>query len=71
MCCSFWIGEYHANNPEMSKLLHKAIREKRDNAYTVYQQHLASRPVNVSGDPSGCQPIASHCHHRLMVSFTM
>ncbi|GJN33317.1 hypothetical protein PR202_gb21903 [Eleusine coracana subsp. coracana] len=26
-------GEYHANNPEMSKLLHKAIREKRDNAY--------------------------------------
>ncbi|ONM60361.1 Ferredoxin-dependent glutamate synthase, chloroplastic [Zea mays] len=43
-------GEYHANNPEMSKLLHKAIREKRDNAYTVYQQHLASRPVNVLRD---------------------
>ncbi|KAG2638842.1 hypothetical protein PVAP13_2NG619300 [Panicum virgatum] len=42
--------EYHANNPEMSKLLHKAIREKRDNAYTVYQQHLASRPVNVLRD---------------------
>ena len=32
----------------MSKLLHKAVREKSDNAYTVYQQHLASRPVNVS-----------------------
>ncbi|XP_066398214.1 LOW QUALITY PROTEIN: ferredoxin-dependent glutamate synthase, chloroplastic-like [Miscanthus floridulus] len=43
-------GEYHANNPEMTKLLHKAIREKRDNAYTVYQQHLASRPVNVLRD---------------------
>ncbi|CAN6206347.1 unnamed protein product [Urochloa humidicola] len=43
-------GEYHANNPEMSKLLHKAIREKKDNAYTVYQQHLASRPVNVLRD---------------------
>nr|CAB3458853.1 unnamed protein product [Digitaria exilis] len=43
-------GEYHANNPEMSKLLHKAIREKSDNAYTVYQQHLASRPVNVLRD---------------------
>ncbi|XP_062189316.1 ferredoxin-dependent glutamate synthase, chloroplastic [Phragmites australis] len=43
-------GEYHANNPEMSKLLHKAIREKSDNAYTIYQQHLASRPVNVLRD---------------------
>lgn len=32
----------------MSKLLHKAVCEKSDNAYTVYQQHLASRPVNVS-----------------------
>ncbi|XP_066391614.1 ferredoxin-dependent glutamate synthase, chloroplastic-like [Miscanthus floridulus] len=42
-------GEYHANNPEMTDLLHKAIREKRDNAYTVYQ-HLASRPVNVLRD---------------------
>lgn len=45
---AFLIGEFHANNPEMSKLLHKAIREKSDNAYTIYQQHLASRPVNVS-----------------------
>ncbi|KAL6657438.1 hypothetical protein ACP70R_005218 [Stipagrostis hirtigluma subsp. patula] len=43
-------GEYHANNPEMSKLLHKAIREKSENAYTIYQQHLASRPVNVLRD---------------------
>uniref|UniRef100_A0A453AU38 glutamate synthase (ferredoxin) n=1 Tax=Aegilops tauschii subsp. strangulata TaxID=200361 RepID=A0A453AU38_AEGTS len=43
-------GEFHANNPEMSKLLHKAIREKSDNAYTIYQQHLASRPVNVLRD---------------------
>ncbi|KAL5197407.1 hypothetical protein ABZP36_000919 [Zizania latifolia] len=43
-------GEYHANNPEMSKLLHKAVREKSDNAYTIYQQHLASRPVNVLRD---------------------
>jgi glutamate synthase (ferredoxin) len=34
----------------MSKLLHKAVREKSDNAYTVYQQHLASRPVNVLRD---------------------
>ncbi|KAJ3683812.1 hypothetical protein LUZ60_014039 [Juncus effusus] len=43
-------GEYHGNNPEMSKLLHKAVREKSDNAYTIYQQHLSNRPVNVIRD---------------------
>lgn len=32
----------------MSKLLHKAIRQKNENAFSVYQQHLANRPVNVS-----------------------
>lgn len=41
-------GEYHGNNPEMSKLLHKAVRQKSENAYSIYQQHLANRPVNVS-----------------------
>jgi hypothetical protein len=41
-------GEYHGNNPEMSKLLHKAVREKNESAYTVYQQYLAKRPVNVN-----------------------
>lgn len=41
-------GEYHGNNPEMSKLLHKAVRQKNESAYAVYQQHLANRPVNVS-----------------------
>lgn len=45
--CFPFSGEYHGNNPEMSKLLHKAVREKSDNAYTIYQQHLANRPVNV------------------------
>lgn len=45
---SFNLGEYHSNNPEMSKLLHKAVREKSETAYAVYQQHLANRPVNVS-----------------------
>lgn len=46
----FWFksGEYHGNNPEMSKLLHKAVREKSENAFSIYQQHLANRPVNVS-----------------------
>lgn len=43
-------GEYHGNNPEMSKLLHKAIRQKNESAYSVYQQHLANRPVNVLRD---------------------
>ncbi|CAB4316755.1 unnamed protein product, partial [Prunus armeniaca] len=43
-------GEYHGNNPEMSKLLHKAIRQKNENAFSVYQQHLANRPVNVLRD---------------------
>lgn len=43
-------GEYHGNNPEMSKLLHKAVREKSETAYFVYQQHLANRPVNVLRD---------------------
>ncbi|KAL2320665.1 hypothetical protein Fmac_029634 [Flemingia macrophylla] len=38
-------GEYHANNPEMSKLLHKAVRQKSQSAFSVYQQYLANRPV--------------------------
>lgn len=51
MHCSIifgFLGEYHGNNPEMSKLLHKAVRQKSENAYSIYQQHLANRPVNVS-----------------------
>ncbi|GMH20196.1 hypothetical protein Nepgr_022037 [Nepenthes gracilis] len=43
-------GEYHGNNPEMSKMLHKAVREKSETAYAMYQQHLANRPVNVLRD---------------------
>ncbi|GAB4843935.1 Ferredoxin-dependent glutamate synthase [Ancistrocladus abbreviatus] len=43
-------GEYHGNNPEMSKLLHKAVRQKSESAYAVYQQHLANRPLNVLRD---------------------
>lgn len=43
-------GEYHGNNPEMSKLLHKAVRKKSESAYAVYQQHLANRPMNVLRD---------------------
>ncbi|VFQ72272.1 unnamed protein product [Cuscuta campestris] len=43
-------GEYHGNNPEMSKLLHKAVRQKSESAYSIYQQYLANRPVNVIRD---------------------
>ncbi|KAF6140440.1 hypothetical protein GIB67_030521 [Kingdonia uniflora] len=43
-------GEYHGNNPEMSKLLHKAVRQRNESAFSVYQQHLANRPVNVLRD---------------------
>eukprot|EP00850_Spirogloea_muscicola_P015685 SM000122S25792 [mRNA] locus=s122:403536:415500:+ [translate_table: standard] len=43
-------GEYHGNNPEMTKLLHKAIREKNALAYSTYQKYLASKPVNVLRD---------------------
>ncbi|KAL2464593.1 Ferredoxin-dependent glutamate synthase 1 [Forsythia ovata] len=43
-------GEYHGNNPEMSKLLHKAVRQKSESAYSIYQQHLVNRPVNVLRD---------------------
>ncbi|KAK3446565.1 hypothetical protein EUGRSUZ_A02249 [Eucalyptus grandis] len=43
-------GEYHGNNPEMSKLLHKAVRQKSLSAFSIYQQHLANRPVNVLRD---------------------
>jgi len=46
----FFKGEYHANNPEMSKLLHKAVRQKSQNAFSVYQQYLANRPVNVGSE---------------------
>ncbi|XP_057983389.1 ferredoxin-dependent glutamate synthase, chloroplastic-like [Malania oleifera] len=43
-------GEYHGNNPEMSKLLHKAVRQKNESVFSVYQQHLANRPINVLRD---------------------
>ncbi|KFK36969.1 hypothetical protein AALP_AA4G195900 [Arabis alpina] len=43
-------GEYHGNNPEMSKLLHKAVREKSESSFAVYQQHLANRPITVFRD---------------------
>ncbi len=38
-------GEYHINNPEMSKALHKAVAERNYDHYEVYRKQLESRPV--------------------------
>lgn len=43
-------GEFHSNNPEMSKLLHKAVRQNAAEAYATYQEHLRASPVNVLRD---------------------
>nr|YP_009300583.1 ferredoxin-dependent glutamate synthase [Campylaephora sungminbooi]AKU47502.1 ferredoxin-dependent glutamate synthase [Campylaephora sungminbooi]ALN11949.1 ferredoxin-dependent glutamate synthase [Campylaephora sungminbooi] len=37
-------AEYHVNNPEMSKTLHKAVRNKDSALYTKYQTLLTERP---------------------------
>ena len=37
-------AEYHVNNPEMSKTLHKAVRSKDMNLYSKYKELLLDRP---------------------------
>nr|QCI07502.1 glutamate synthase [Malaconema sp.] len=37
-------AEYHVNNPEMSKVLHKAVRNVDDSLYQKYQNLLFSKP---------------------------
>nr|QCI08974.1 glutamate synthase [Inkyuleea mariana] len=37
-------AEYHVNNPEMSKILHKAVRNKNDELYSKYKSLLNDRP---------------------------
>ncbi|MDG2990103.1 glutamate synthase-related protein [Candidatus Synechococcus calcipolaris G9] len=36
-------GEYHMNNPEMAKALHKAVADKNYDHYEVYRQQLTTR----------------------------
>ncbi|MEB3268584.1 MAG: glutamate synthase-related protein [Leptolyngbya sp.] len=43
-------GEYHMNNPAMTKALHKALESKQYDHYEVYQQHLAERPPTALRD---------------------
>lgn len=38
-------AEYHVNNPEMSKILHKAVRSKNIQLYNNYKQLLTDRPL--------------------------
>jgi len=43
-------GEYHMNNPEMSKALHKAVASKSFDHYQLYKQQLENRPVTALRD---------------------
>jgi glutamate synthase (ferredoxin) len=43
-------GEYHMNNPQMTKLLHKALRENQYDHYQLYQQQLTQRPITALRD---------------------
>ena len=43
-------GEYHINNPDMSKVLHQAVRDREYDHYEVYQQQLRGRPATALRD---------------------
>lgn len=55
-------GEYHMNSPEMSKALHKAIKDPtRTDLYDLYKQHLQERPITALRDlltfREGAEPV--------------
>ncbi|XFA72324.1 glutamate synthase-related protein [Thermosynechococcaceae cyanobacterium Okahandja] len=43
-------GEYHMNNPEMAKALHKAVAANSYDHYQVYRQQLTGRPPTALRD---------------------
>ncbi len=43
-------GEYHVNNPELAKALHKAVSGKSYDHYEIYKQQLENSPVTVLRD---------------------
>jgi glutamate synthase (ferredoxin) len=43
-------GEYHMNNPAMTKLLHKAVETKQYDHYELYREQLSHRPVSALRD---------------------
>lgn len=55
-------GEYHSNSPQMTKLLHKAVKLNQYDHYAVYQEHLKGSPVaalrNLLDFNSDREPIA-------------
>mmetsp|Transcript_13331 Transcript_13331/g.42296 ORF Transcript_13331/g.42296 Transcript_13331/m.42296 type:complete len:1633 (+) Transcript_13331:103-5001(+) len=42
--------EYHHNNQDLVKLLHKAIREQNDEAYDMFQSDIKTRPITTLRD---------------------
>ncbi|MBE9077821.1 glutamate synthase subunit alpha [Romeria aff. gracilis LEGE 07310] len=43
-------GEYHMNNPAMTKLLHKAVETRQYDHYAVYMEQLHNRPLSALRD---------------------
>ncbi|MEM7062355.1 MAG: glutamate synthase large subunit [Cyanobacteria bacterium P01_B01_bin.77] len=43
-------GEYHSNSPQMTKLLHKALKSSDHSHYEVYKEHLKGSPVTALRD---------------------
>jgi len=43
-------GEYHMNNPAMTKLLHKALQDRQYDHYELYRAQLTSRPATALRD---------------------
>ncbi|MEM8612199.1 MAG: glutamate synthase-related protein [Cyanobacteria bacterium P01_H01_bin.105] len=38
-------GEYHSNSPQLTKLLHKAVKSNQHDHYAIYQEQLKGSPV--------------------------
>ncbi len=38
-------GEYHANNPDLAKLLHQAVKTNQFDHYQLYQEYLKNSPI--------------------------
>ncbi|NEQ50440.1 MAG: glutamate synthase large subunit [Leptolyngbya sp. SIO3F4] len=38
-------GEYHSNSPQMTKLLHKAVKSNQYDHYAVYKEYLKQSPL--------------------------
>ena len=43
-------GEYHMNNPAMTKLLHKALEDRQYDHYQLYQAQMENRPPTALRD---------------------